>query len=196
MKKQRELIYPEWGAQPEEPVKSYELFRMYRDMKKRSYSALAQITGINDSEQTKEANRIGNLATRWQWQFRIIKYEEHLASQTTEDEIKNRKEMNKRLALRAQAAETALMIPIQKVLKNQEALNQYLDLMPADKQFMLALKAIEKLVQIGEFERKVQGEPSEQNQQNTNVNVNLNYDSLSHEELKKKAKEAGFERKY
>ena len=195
MKKTRELIYPEWGPQPNETPKCYELFRIYRDMKKRSYAALAQITGVPDSEQRKEANRIGNTASRWLWQTRILRYEEHLALQSQEDELKSRKEMNKRLALRAQAAETTLMLPIQKLLKNQEKFISEFDKLPYEKQFNIAIRAIEKLVHVGEFERKVQGEPTELQQQ-TNVNVNVNYDSLSHAELKEKAKELGFERKH
>lgn len=196
MEKQRELIYPEWGPQPGESPRSFELFRIYRDMKKRSYAALAQLTGVPDSQQKKEANRIGNMAARWRWQLRVIKYEDYIANQAAEDEIKVRKEMNKRLAVRAQAAETALMLPIQKLLNNKDKFLSAFDSMTSDKQINIVMRAIEKLVQIGEFERKVQGEPSEQVQQNTNVSVNVNYDSLSHDELKKKAKELGFERKY
>ena len=196
MKKQKELIYPEWGPQPGETPKSFELFRMYRDMKKRSYAALAQLTGATGIEQKKVTNQIGNLAARWLWQLRIVKYEDFLATQAQEDELKVRKEMNKRLAVRAQAAETALMLPIQKLLNNKDKFINAFESLSSEKQINIVMRAIEKLVQIGEFERKVQGEPNEQLQQNTSVNVTVNYDNLSHDELKKKAKELGFERKY
>lgn len=197
----RELIYPEWDLQPNERGEDYALFTVYLRLgKNRSLAGTVRAIGYdpksNWREYKKELNRIGYVCQRWEWTARRDLYEAFIVKDALDQEIKNRKEMNKRLAEHAMAAEAALMTPIKRYLEKYNSKEINFDKLTDSQLFALVARAVEKLTSIGEFERKVRGEPSEIIQQeNKNINLNANYENLTHEELVQKAKELGFERK-
>jgi hypothetical protein len=190
------LVYPEWELQPKESPSNFRKFAIYRDMKiNRSHIAVARAIGTPSEQLKKEANRINNIATDWEWSERCKLYEKYLDKIALESNIRERKEMNKRLAKDAQAIETVIMTAVSKYLEKYR-LNQINFDELSDKDFFYMItKGAEKLVGLGEFQRKLAGEPTEKIQaeiSTNNINTNLNFDNLTHEELLEKAKELGF----
>jgi hypothetical protein len=194
-----DLTTPEWERQPKESGEMYNLFAQYLALgHKRSLSALLRANGVTEKDFDMMMNRIHVTSTKWFWQFRKDKYEEHIARMALDDDILNRKEMIKRLSKHARATETALIIPVQKFLEKLSQDPNALGDVKIQDLFDMVVDAAAKLTSIGEFERKLRGEPTEiirQEGGTHNVNINTNVDSLNHEELLKKAKELGFVRK-
>lgn len=199
--KHRALAAPEWKIQPGERPEDFELFTMYRQLgkngTKRTLETLVRLVGTKEENVKKEINRIGNTSTRWGWRKRIEAYENFLDQQAIEDDIRSRKEMRKRLTKQAEAAQGGCMVIISKFLKKQNEDPKFFDNIKEGDLTRIALTAAEKLVSLGEFERKVRGEPTEYVKQegfNTNMNMNMNVDKMSHEELVEHARKLGFER--
>lgn len=191
-----DLVYPEWEQQPGEDNAQFAKFKVYRGLHyNQSLEATAWALGFKGKELKREICRLGNQSSLFCWRERCKKYEEYLSHLEVAADIKARKDMQRRLAEHATSAELALMTVIQKYLEKYKSRTLDFDNIPIDKLFFMVAKAVEKLTTIGEFERKVRGEPTEKIQQ-TNLNYNMNYDNLDHDELLKRAKELGFERRF
>lgn len=194
-----ELTKPEWDRQPLERGEHYTLFSEYLRLgAKRSLALLVRSLGTPEEEFDKGMNKLHNISSNWFWQYRKDKYEAHISKAALDDDIAARKEMIRRLAKHAQATETALMIPIQEFLVKMKANPKALSEISIEELFDMVKDAATKLPAIGEFERKLRGEPTEiirQEGGTQNININANIENATHEELLKKAKELGFVRK-
>ena len=194
-----ELTKPEWDRQPLERGEHYTLFSEYLRLgAKRSLALLVRSLGTPEGEFQREMNRLHNISSKQFWQYRKDKYEAHISKAALDDDIAARKEMIRRLAKHAQATETALMIPIQEFLKRIKNEPNTLEGVEIEDLFVMVKDAATKLPTVGDFERKLRGEPTEiirQEGGTQNVNINANIDNIPHEELLKKAKELGFVRK-
>jgi hypothetical protein len=189
----RKLVPPEWEEQPGEGL-VFLKFRFYRQLgPERTLWGAVLAQDMPEKDRKKELGRLMNLSQRWEWRERCRLYEKFIDQQLIKDEIKIRRDMNKRLAEHAKSAEVAVMTAIKKFLeKYQKGQITFEDL--SDKElFYQMCKAADKLVTVGDFERKVRGEPTDIVQtQNSNININANYEDMSHDDLLKKAKEMGF----
>ena len=192
------LIYPEWEQQPGEDSVAYAKFKAYRGLGiDRTVDGTARALSPPNNLM-KEVNSCRKLSQRFFWPERALKYEEYLSKKEIEKDIKARRDMIKRHADHAASAELAVMSFIQKYLENVQ--RRQLDLTGLTNKdiYQILPNMVRALTTTAELERKVRGEPTEiihSNNVNTNVNLNTNCDNLSHEELLKKAKELGFERR-
>jgi hypothetical protein len=190
----RKLVAPEWEQQPGEDGACFGKFRFYRQLgPERTLWGAVLAQNLPENEQKREYNRLMNLSQRWEWRERCRLYEKFIDQQLLKDEIKIRRDMNKRLAEHAKSAEVAVMSVIKKFLEKHNNGQINFENLSDKELFFLVSKAADKLVTVGDFERKVRGEPTDIVQtQTSNLNINANYEEMSHEELLKKARELGF----
>lgn len=196
------LTAPEWEIQDREPADSYHDFLEYLQMpsESRGFGGLAALRGHkSDSiEYKRERNRLGNLSSKWKWQERIKKHEQYLANLYFKDVEKARREANKRHAEYAKAANVGAMSVVKQFMKNLQAGMFNLEKVKDElTQLKIFAAAVDKMIQAGEFERKVRGEPTEIIQSETKT-VNEHHHTvdvkqLPKKELEKLALEAGFE---
>jgi hypothetical protein len=113
----RKLVPPEWEEQPGEGLE-FVKFRFYRQLgPERTIWGAVLAQDLPENERKKELNRLMNLSQRWEWRERCRLYEKFIDQQLIKDELKIRRDMNKRLAEHAKSAEVAVMTVIKKFLE-------------------------------------------------------------------------------
>lgn len=189
-KKNRQLVAPEWSIQPKEKPENFEMFKMYRTMKKgRSLEAVLRSIGTPDHLLKNRIGWICRIAADWRWVERCELYEKWLDDQLIESEVQARRDMKKRHLKLAMSAQVATAGIIKEFVELKENKKISLDKMKSTDAFQSLFKSIEKLISASEFERKVRGEPDSVSVVH---NTHQGYDEMNHDELLQKAKDHGF----
>jgi hypothetical protein len=158
----QEIVYPEWERQPKEPVKAFEMFKMYRDMGIfRSHMNVAK--QMYPPERLYQGRKnVGNMSMKWRWSERISAYHRHLDRIHLEETEKAVRDMASRHADYAKNTLFAAYFPVIELLKKIHAgdTNDIRNL-PSVKLLELTYKSAQALVQVADLERKTRGEPTD-----------------------------------
>jgi hypothetical protein len=162
-----ELVKPIWNIQLDEKPAAYECFKYFRDNANYISDVIdwvEQSPGIIDvtfDNRTQIQDYIYNRSKKWLWKERKHAFLQYVEAEKVRKDIHAIQKMNKRLANIARITSFDLNRILEE-FKNRIDSNQFsLKEMDDDRLFFMAIKAAETIIKIGEFERKVRGEPSE-----------------------------------
>jgi hypothetical protein len=195
------LVAPEWEVQAGENALNFNRFNQYLRLgNARSLTMVAKLELPEGKKLSNHISAIQNISQKYRWAERARLFEAHLQEQEIQDMINIRKERSKRLDEIAKEGESALRTIVKAYLKKYVNGKLDFDKIKPEKFIELLDRALGRLVDLGEFELKVAGEPTEiihqKNENIGSVDLNLRINDMSHEELLKNAKELGFERNH
>lgn len=161
-----DIIQP-WDRLSNESLKSFMLFRVYRDLGlTRSIKEACARTGRKFSYALK-------LATQYKWRERAEAYELFLDKKRQQIKMKEIDEMNKRHSTHAQAIENALIVPVEKFINNFKAkYGADFENMTLKDILFYIYKTAEKFPNLVDTERKARGVPTDISKQNIDVTSN------------------------
>jgi hypothetical protein len=156
-----------WDRQANESLKSFMLFRVYRDLGlNRSIKEACERTGRKFSYALK-------LATQYKWRERAEAYELFLDKKRQQIKMKEIDEMNKRHSNHSQAIENALIVPVEKFINNfKSKYGENFENMTLKDILFYIYKTAEKFPSLVDTERKARGVPTDISKQNIDLTSN------------------------
>lgn len=176
--KKDDFTQPIWQIQKgEKPVayKCFEYFCRHANSVKDVIKWIEDNPEIVDNELKTLQQRedfIYNYSKKMLWKERKSAYLQYIQDRKIKRDIKNIQEMHERYGNLAKVASKDMQVVIEEF--NNRVQNGNLDLkgLNTNQLFNMVIKAIDKLIAVGEFERKIRGEPTEIIKNNVDLTSN------------------------